>query len=118
MDVELVKAEDVRELEEYWGIDRKKIWALKELFEKIKEKYPNISGTRSEFESLGDELLGAWDELTIFNIPILRNGNGLDIVLTTDTGSVVGHGKFDEKLKNVPMIGMDYYLIEVDRENK
>ena len=116
MTIELVDASECKEpySDSHWGIKQSKIWELQELFEQIKEKYPDLVGLRSEHESLGDQLLGTWHDLVTFNIPIDRKDNGIDFDLTTDTGRVIGHGQFLEKLKDVSIEKMDYHLSEVD----
>lgn len=88
--------------EQYWGIALYKLHNLEVKFDEIAKTNPD----------LGQDLLSMYEELMMFNIPICRHHNGIDFVLTTDTGRVVGSGKFIEPLKDVSMEGMDYHLSE------
>lgn len=94
--------------EEYWGI------GLTELHD-LEAKFCEIAKTNPE---LGKDLLSIYEDLMRFNIPIVRYTNGIDFVLTTDTGRIVGNGKFIEPLKDVSIESFDYYLSEEASEEE
>jgi len=109
MEVELIKPNEVVTYSDlYWGVKVSKINVFRSKLEKIAETNPE----------LGKQLLMDLEHVLIFNIPILRHENGIDFDLETDAGFLVGHGKFLEKLKDVPIEQMDYYLCEVDNQDE
>lgn len=87
---------------EYVGIELKKLNNFEVRLQKIEETNPELA----------KELLAKFEDMCIFNIPIIRSGNGIDFELETDTGHLVGRGKFLDCLKTIDIVSMDYNLSE------